>query len=119
MAAIREPRKFVPELVKSGMFEGHVLIKQINASQRAEFMDKFNFEEKDGQMKSKDKLSAMQKVFIELCEQMVVGLQLKSKDGKEFVSVDDLYWEEELYPMIQEIGQYIINPSPLAKNLTA
>ncbi len=120
MAIIREPKKFVPELVRNGVFEGKVLIKQINASQRAEFMDKFNFEEKDGQMKTKDKLSSMQKVFIDICKEMVVGIDLKRlEDGAVFKDPEDLQWEDDLYPMIQEIGQHVINPSPLVKNLKA
>jgi hypothetical protein len=120
MAEIRQPKKYIPQLVKDGVYFGHVLIKQINSAQRAEFMDKFNFEEKDGQMKAKDKLSAMQKVFIDICKEMVVGLDLSRVEDKvKFSDPEDLHWEEELYPMIQEIGQHVISPAPLSKNLKA
>ena len=118
MTVLRLPRKYVPKLVQEGLFSGHVLLKQVNSAQRAEFMDKFNFEEKDGQMKAKDKLSAMQKVFIDICKDMVVGIDLKrAEDGFEFKDIEDLHWEEDLYPMIQDIGQHVINPAPLSKNL--
>jgi hypothetical protein len=117
---IRQPKKYVPQLVKDGVFTGHVLIKQINSAQRAEFMDKFNFEEKDGQMKSRDKISSMQKVFIDICTDMVVGMELvRVEDKVKFSDPEDLHWEEDLYPLIQDIGQHVINPAPLSKNLKA
>jgi hypothetical protein len=115
---LRLPRKYVPKLVRDGLFEGHVLLKQINAAQRADYMDLFNFEQVGDQMKTKDKLSSMQKVFISICTDVVVELKLKRlEDGQEFTSPDDLNWEEDLYPMIQDIAQHVINPTPLSKNL--
>lgn len=114
---LRLPTKYVPKKVHEGIFTGHVLLKQISSAQRAEYMDKFNFEEKDGQMKAKDKLSSMQKVFIDICKEMIVELDIKRvSDGAEFKDAEDLHWTGDLYHMIQEIGQYVINPEPMSKN---
>lgn len=117
---IYPPTKFVPQILKEGEYEGHVLLKAISADERADLYDRLNFEEVNGEIKTRASMATMQKVFNAIAREMVVGVKInRIADDVLIEDFEDVFREPGLFRIFQEIGQYVINPVGLSKNLQA
>lgn len=104
--------KLKPEFLAENGFEGHVEVKVPHAKEKAGFLKKLHFtlDPVTKEVNPTTDIADMLVGMIEIAEEMIISCQLKK--GEKTFTKEDLFYDdhgENFQPLIQEIGNLIIN----------
>jgi hypothetical protein len=110
---------FKPDWLELNGFEGSIKLKVPHAKEKAGFLKalKFKFDPKTGEVSASEEITDTLVGMIELAEQMVLEVNLIK--GEKIFTKEDLFYDdhgENFQPLIQEIGNVLINGFKPSKN---
>lgn len=111
--------KFVPEICKGEekLFEGDITLRAVTFDERCDYMEKVGLDvAEDGKVETlKGKLQMIRRlVSLSKAHYEAVNL-VKVSTGETYTSFDDLTVDQEAYPILNEVGTWLINGLSMGK----
>ncbi len=104
--------KYVPKEAQGAKakFEGHIELTAPSFDQRFQYIEECNFEVNDkGEIsESMNQLGSLRKM-VSLTQHHYKSVALKSKNGKEYKSFEDLSFDPDCNTMMIEVASFVMN----------
>lgn len=113
---------FVPSICKGteekeAEYSGHLILKLPHVKEKIAMMRSFKLKlNKDNEIEQSEDPADIMDAMIEICEKMILESHLKRSDESE-ISVDDLFYDSDLTPVLMEVGSAILNKLRPSKKL--
>lgn len=106
---------FTPKCFEGTELTGTITVKVPHAKEKAGFLKTLKYKlNAEGQVEASQDLADMLVGMIEIAEQVILSADIKS--GESVFTKDDIFYVDELSPIINEVGQLMMTGFKPSKN---